>query len=90
MFPDTQCSVEIVFLSEGFREALRLSKQVDTIYKLMIQQLSKQSHYAYGLRAVKSVLTRSGSISRARDNDLSEEHVLTEGSERHELVQAGR
>jgi dynein heavy chain len=39
--------------SEGFREGKVLAKKTITLYNLMIQQLSKQDHYDYGLRNLK-------------------------------------
>jgi dynein axonemal heavy chain len=75
MVPDSQLIAEIMLLSEGFKEAKLLSKKIVTIYNLMTQQLSKQDHYDYGLRAIKSVLTRAGSLRRSHE-ELSEDVIL--------------
>jgi len=76
MTPDLQLIAEIMLQSEGFNSAQPLSKKITTIYNLMTQQLSKQSHYDYGLRAIKAVLARAGQLNRAKSADMSEETVL--------------
>ena len=50
--------------SEGFKFGRTISNKIVVLYKLMSQQLSKQDHYDFGLRAIKSVLTCAGSIRR--------------------------
>uniref|UniRef100_A0A8B9GID6 Dynein heavy chain hydrolytic ATP-binding dynein motor region domain-containing protein n=1 Tax=Amazona collaria TaxID=241587 RepID=A0A8B9GID6_9PSIT len=45
------------------------------LYKLAREQLSKQHHYDFGLRALKSVLVMAGELKRG-SGDLSEEVVL--------------
>uniref|UniRef100_A0A3B4ZZW8 Dynein heavy chain hydrolytic ATP-binding dynein motor region domain-containing protein n=1 Tax=Stegastes partitus TaxID=144197 RepID=A0A3B4ZZW8_9TELE len=45
------------------------------LYKLAREQLSKQSHYDFGLRALKSVLVMAGELKRGSP-DLSEDVVL--------------
>lgn len=75
MKPDLQAIVMITLKSEGFKTSEPLSKKVVTIYDLMARQLSKQSHYDYGMRAIKSVLNASGRIKR--DNkDMDETTVI--------------
>jgi dynein heavy chain len=46
-----------------------LSKKMTTLYHLMVQQLSKQDHYDFGLRSVKSVLNSAGALKRSGTED---------------------
>ena len=50
--------------SEGFKFGRLISKKIVVLYELMAQQLLKQDHYDFGLRAIKSVLTCAGAIRR--------------------------
>lgn len=75
MVPDLAMIAEVIFAAEGFNEARVLSKKTITLYSLMQQQLSKQDHYDYGLRNLKSVLNMAGSIKRA-DTAANEEIIL--------------
>lgn len=52
-----------------------LAKKMTVLYKLSKEQLSKQHHYDFGLRALKSVLVMAGSLKRD-SSDMSEEVVL--------------
>ncbi|KAJ5066878.1 intein-containing dynein axonemal heavy chain 10 precursor [Anaeramoeba ignava] len=72
--PDTSLICEIMLFSEGFSQAKILAKKMALIYKLAKIQLSKQLHYDFGLRAVKSVLVRAGSLKRKSEE--KEEDVL--------------
>ena len=75
MYADLQLISEIMLLSEGFDKGGVLSKKMVTLYSLMVQQLSKQDHYDFGMRALKSVLTLAGGIKRESPN-LDEELLL--------------
>ncbi len=61
--------------SEGFKYGKMLSTKMVVLYSLMAQQLSKQDHYDFGLRAIKSVLTCAGAIRRDAPVDPAMEKV---------------
>lgn len=73
--PDLQQICEIMLFSEGFEGAKTLAKKMTVLYKLSREQLSKQYHYDFGLRALKSVLVMAGGLKREYAN-ISEDVVL--------------
>ncbi|XP_076804944.1 dynein axonemal heavy chain 10-like [Clavelina lepadiformis] len=73
--PDLQQICEIMLFSEGFLTAKILAKKMTVLYKLAKEQLSKQHHYDFGLRALKAVLVMAGDLKRGSP-DLDEEVVL--------------
>lgn len=73
--PDTMLICENMLMSEGFKAARALSNKFVTLYDLSRELLSKQRHYDWGLRAVKSVLRMAGKLRRA-DLDIDEDRVL--------------
>lgn len=73
--PDLQQICEIMLFSEGFEAAKVLAKKMTVLYKLSKEQLSKQYHYDFGLRALKSVLVMAGGLKRMY-SDMSEDMVL--------------
>ena len=68
MVPDFETIAKIILMSEGFLENAELAKKVTTVYDLMKRQLSKQDHYEFGMRAIKSVLVTAGRIKRERQS----------------------
>lgn len=60
--PDFALICEIMLVAEGFQEARILARKFITLYTLCKELLSKQDHYDWGLRAIKSVLVVAGTL----------------------------
>ncbi|XP_062567134.1 dynein beta chain, ciliary-like [Saccostrea cucullata] len=73
--PDFELICEIMLVAEGFLEARLLARKFITLYSLCKELLSKQDHYDWGLRAIKSVLVVAGALKRG-DPDRPEDQVL--------------
>lgn len=73
--PDFLQICEIMLFSEGFEGAKVLAKKMTVLYKLSKEQLSKQYHYDFGLRALKSVLVMAGGLKR-QYQEMPEDLVL--------------
>ena len=73
--PDLVLICENMLMSEGFALARALSRKFVTLYDLSKSLLSKQMHYDWGLRAIKSVLRQAGKLKRGNP-DLEEDPLL--------------
>jgi len=73
--PDLRQICEIMLMSQGFQGARVLSTKMTVLYKLSKEQLSKQHHYDFGMRALKSVLVMAGQLKR-QFGELPEDIVL--------------
>ena len=65
MVPDLVLICENMLMAEGFAEAKVLAYKFYGLYSLLHDLLSKQAHYDWGLRAIKSVLVVAGTFKRA-------------------------
>ncbi|KAJ6102543.1 hypothetical protein N7486_004970 [Penicillium sp. IBT 16267x] len=78
--PDKELIAEVMLFSQGFKQAKPLSKQTVPFFDHCASQLTKQAHYDFGLRALKSVLVSSGGLKRARlansDGDLGPDDII--------------
>ncbi|TQS39101.1 hypothetical protein Golomagni_00379 [Golovinomyces magnicellulatus] len=83
--PDKELIAEVMLYSQGFSRAKSLSKQTVPFFEKCSALLSKQAHYDFGLRALKSVLISSGSLKRSRliendrvdsENDIEPEIIV--------------
>jgi dynein heavy chain len=73
--PDFELICEIMLVAEGFISARLLARKFITLYTLCRELLSKQDHYDWGLRAIKSVLVVAGALKRG-DRGRPEDQVL--------------
>ncbi|KAH9632823.1 hypothetical protein HF086_005878 [Spodoptera exigua] len=75
--PDRQLIAEVMLFSQGFRTAEKLACKIVPFFKLCDEQLSNQSHYDFGLRALKSVLVSAGNVKRDRIQKIKVNTTLT-------------
>ncbi|GAA54008.1 dynein beta chain ciliary, partial [Clonorchis sinensis] len=73
--PDFELICEIMLVAQGFLDATILARKFITLYQLCRELLSKQDHYDWGLRAIKSVLVVAGALKRGNP-EHSEDSVL--------------
>eukprot|EP00397_Hematodinium_sp_SG-2012_P009309 GEMP01009391.1.p1 GENE.GEMP01009391.1~~GEMP01009391.1.p1 ORF type:complete len:865 (-),score=198.76 GEMP01009391.1:581-3175(-) len=73
--PDLSFICESMLMSEGFVKAQPLARKLVTLYSLCKDLLSKEMHYDWGLRAVKSLLRHAGK-SKRKEPDADENIVL--------------
>ncbi|KAI9842610.1 MAG: hypothetical protein M1837_007048 [Sclerophora amabilis] len=88
--PDKELIAEVMLYSQGFKQAKQLSKQAVPFFDRCASRLSKQAHYDFGLRALKSVLVSSGGLKRARLINGRLDPGLEEEAEPQIIVQSVR
>lgn len=88
--PDKELIAEVMLYSQGFKNAKQLSKQTVPFFDHCAAQLTKQAHYDFGLRALKSVLVSSGGLKRARLMTVRESLQSEEDLEPRIIVQSIR
>ena len=67
--PDKDMIAQVTLFSQGYKTAERLSSKMVSLFELCGSQLSSQSHYDFGLRALKSVLVNAGNLKRREDKE---------------------
>ncbi|OQR92538.1 dynein heavy chain [Achlya hypogyna] len=62
--PDRELIAQVMLFSQGITTAEYMAAKVVLLFNLCEDQLSKQPHYDFGLRALKSVLVSAGQLKR--------------------------
>lgn len=93
--PDRQLIAQVMLFSQGFRSAEKLASKIVPFFKLCDEQLSNQSHYDFGLRALKNVLVSAGNIKRDRilkikseTSEIDESKIAEQLPEQEILIQS--
>ena len=63
--PDKELITQVMLYSQGFQTAKDLATKIVPFFDHCLQKLSQQTHYDFGLRALKSVLVTSGNLKRS-------------------------
>ena len=86
--PNKEMIARVKLYSQGFKTAERISGKIVSLFDLCLNQLSNQSHYDFGLRALKSVLTSAGNLKRAKKAELKEGEEINDDWEKDILIQS--
>ena len=88
--PDKELIAEVMLFSQGFKQAKEVSQQVVPFFDHCAETLSKQPHYDFGLRALKSVLVSSGGLKRQHVQALEKGEDVSDVGEPEIIVQSIR
>ncbi|XQJ26980.1 Cytoplasmic dynein 1 heavy chain (DYNC1H1) [Leishmania guyanensis] len=69
--PDRETIAEVMLFAQGFTTAEALSQKVVPLFRLCEEQFTRQAHYDFGLRALKSVLVAAGDRKRLVATEFS-------------------
>eukprot|EP01114_Cavostelium_apophysatum_P023031 TRINITY_DN854_c0_g1_i2.p1 TRINITY_DN854_c0_g1~~TRINITY_DN854_c0_g1_i2.p1 ORF type:complete len:4577 (-),score=1545.65 TRINITY_DN854_c0_g1_i2:38-13768(-) len=83
--PDRELIAQVMLYSQGYKTAERLAAKIVPLFKLCSEQLSAQSHYDFGLRALKSVLVSAGNLKRnMSQSDEGKQKIVEVGEQEYE------
>uniref|UniRef100_A0A7S1KNU3 Dynein heavy chain, cytoplasmic n=1 Tax=Percolomonas cosmopolitus TaxID=63605 RepID=A0A7S1KNU3_9EUKA len=74
--PDRELIAQVIMYSQGFNNAEKLASKVVLFFELSKETLSSQSHYDFGLRALKTVLVNAGLLKRLNFAESSPEKMF--------------
>lgn len=86
--PDKEMIARVMLYSQGFMTADKLSGKMVSLFDLCLNQLSSQSHYDFGLRALKSVLNISGTLKRKAKAKVTDPSEINENWEARILIKS--
>ena len=73
--PDPKIIIDVFLSSKGFVNSLSLAKKLTSMFHICQKMLSKQPHYEFGLKSIKTVINLSV-VFRNKQKNKSEEHVV--------------
>ncbi|XP_018025771.1 cytoplasmic dynein 2 heavy chain 1, partial [Hyalella azteca] len=76
--PDNDLIAEVILFSEGFKSAKTIGKKLVAVFTLSKELLTRQQHYDWGLRALKTVLKGSGNLLQQHRSGAGGEAVTPE------------
>ncbi|GMH89230.1 hypothetical protein TrVE_jg3152 [Triparma verrucosa] len=82
--PDRKLIAQVMLFSQGIVSAEELSGKVVLLFQLCEEQLSIQSHYDFGLRALKTLLVSAGGLKRKA---LTSGGLKVEGAEKMAAIE---
>lgn len=82
--PDLEIIVEVLLTSQSFIYSKKLASIIVPFFSELSKLSSNQSHYDFGLRALKNTLVKCGLIKRSLDDNLSND----EGFENKLILQS--
>jgi dynein heavy chain 1, cytosolic len=85
--PDKNLIAQVMLYSQGIVSAEKLSGKVVDLFSLCATRMSKQRHYDFGLRALKTLLVSAGALKRQAiigKGDLSDDDLML--AEKHALI----
>jgi len=86
--PNKDMIARVMLYSQGFKTAGPLSGKIVSLFGLCHSQLSSQSHYDFGLRALKSVLVSAGNLKRKEKALLADASLIDENWEAKILIKS--
>lgn len=86
--PDKNMIARVMLYSQGFKTSDKLSGKIVSLFDLCLNQLSSQSHYDFGLRALKSVLCISGKLKREAKTKVTDPAEMDEDWEANILIKS--
>ncbi|EMR09626.1 hypothetical protein PNEG_02210 [Pneumocystis murina B123] len=88
--PDKETIAQVTLYSQGFSMAKELASNIVPFFEKCSTELSFQSHYDFGLRALKGVLIISGNIKRSMIQNRKENNAVKDILETEIIVQSLR
>ncbi|XP_047126593.1 cytoplasmic dynein 2 heavy chain 1 isoform X1 [Hydra vulgaris] len=89
--PNNELISEVILFSEGFKDGKNLGRKLVAIFTLSAELLSKQQHYDWGLRPLKTVLKGCGDLlQKEKQNKTEDSKKIDKNAETNLVVQALR